>query len=187
MSKGNIEHEVRFLEINEKEVIDKLVILGAKDCGNEIMKEVIFDNKELSLEKQNKFVRLRKDQFGIWLAYKHHQDFKIGGTVEVEFKVDDFDKAIILMELIGLVAVRTQEKRRHRFMLNNSEIDITEWPTVPTLLEIEADSEDTIKKTADMLGLDWNNTYYKDNKYVLEERYGIPFTSLKVFTFDKIE
>lgn len=187
MPKGNIEHEVRFLEIDENKVINKLVSLGAKDLDNEIIKEVIFYDKELTWKKTNQLVRLRQDQFGTWLSYKHHQEFKIGGTVEIELKIDDFDKAIDLLEAMGLGKMRYQEKRRHRFVFNDSEIDITEWPKVPVLLEIEAGSEEVIKQTAQLLELDWDNVYYKDNKFVLEERYGIPFTSLKLFTFDKVE
>lgn len=186
-NKNNIENEVRFLEIDEAKIINKLKSLGAKDLGNEIIKEVIFYDKNLNWKKTNQLVRLRRDQFGIWLTYKHHQEFKIGGTIEVELKINDLDKAVDFLEAVGLYKMRVQEKRRHRFVLGKAEIDITEWPKVPILLEIEANSEKTIKQTADLLELDWNNVYYKDNKFVLEEKYNIPFSDLKIYTFDKIE
>ena len=49
-----------------------------------------------------------------------------------------------------------QEKKRTRYVKDNVEFDIDTWPRLKTYLEIESDNIESIKKSAESLGLDFN-------------------------------
>jgi len=57
----NKEIEIRFLEINKKDIIKKLNSLGAIDKGKNVLKEIIFYHKnELKgYHKKNGIIRLK--------------------------------------------------------------------------------------------------------------------------------
>ena len=53
----NKEIEVRFLEINKNELAEKLIKLGAKDKGENILNETIFYDSDLSWLEEKRFAR----------------------------------------------------------------------------------------------------------------------------------
>lgn len=182
------EIEVRFLEVDKEKLIKKLTELGAEDKGENLLKEVIFYDKFLKWQyKEKKFVRIRQTKEGIFLAFKHNQESTSEGTKEVEFQIDNFEKAKQFLKEVGLREYRQQEKKRHKFILNNVIVDIDTWPTVPTYVELEGSSEKDLKKVAKLLNLDWLNVVFEAPRYIIETRYNIPFSKLKKFTFSKIE
>lgn len=183
----NTELEVRFLEIDQKELSKKLLALGAKDLGEDFLEEIIFYDKNLEWKKEMKLVRLRKTKKGTDLAFKHHPGFGTMNTTEIEFQVPDFDNAKLFLEAIGLVGFRHQEKRRHTFTYEDVVIDFDTWPTLPTYVEIEGHSEEDLKNMAAKLELPWDKMIDKSAAYVIEHYYNIPVRSLSFFTFDKIE
>ncbi|MEK7508074.1 MAG: class IV adenylate cyclase [Patescibacteria group bacterium] len=187
----NKEIEVRFLEIDEKAIQKKLKNLGAQDEGEDILKETIFYDKEGRFVKEHKFVRLREGGEKTLLAYKHHISYgahitSIENTIEIEFGVSDPKSARRFLEELGLIAYREQEKKRHKYKLGKVTLDIDTWPKIPTYLEIEAPSEKELKETARQLGLSWKDAFFHSAREVLE-KYKIPITTLKYFTFKKIE
>ncbi len=185
---SNREIEVRFLNVNANELKQKLKILGAKDLGEDFLEEIIFYDKELEWEKEKrKFVRLRKQKGNVSLTYKYRHEESATGTEEIEFQVSDLKKAKALLENIGLVASREQEKKRHSFELNKTRFDFDILPTVPCYLEIEASSEQELKEGAALLGLDWSQAIMEDPRKMVEKRYNIPIGRLKYFTFQRIE
>lgn len=107
----NREIEVRFLEIDKDALIKKLKQLNAVDNGAELIKEIIFYDKDMKWLAEWKFVRLRQDKNGFWLTFKKTEEFTLASTIEIETKVDNWDKAKEFIEAIGLVAFREQEKK----------------------------------------------------------------------------
>lgn len=187
-SNNNQELEVRFLNIDYVRVVHRLKEVGAKDLGEEFLREVIFADQALTWPEVNRLIRLRSsDKGGTKIAYKHHRGTNIGEVDEVEFEIPDFEKAKDFLELIGFVSLRHQEKKRHSFVLDTITFDIDTWPNAPTYIEIEGSSEKELKKAAKLLGFDWEKVVHEDAKKVLEGQYGIPISRLKFFTFDRIE
>lgn len=184
-SKENQEIEVRFLEINKNDLVQRLKGIRADDQGEQLLKEVIFYNSDLSWRDQGRFVRVRQWGDRVAMTYKHHQSHEIDGTEEIELSIENFDKAILFLERIGLRLARFQEKRRHTFRFNGAIIDIDTWPRVPTYVEIEGVSEKIVRETAEFLGFDWSKAVFESAGYVIENRYGIPVTKFKYFTFDR--
>jgi adenylate cyclase class 2 len=186
-SRINREIEVRFLEINKAGLIQKLRALKARDFGQDLLREIIFyDPKKIWL-KQKKMVRLREFGKTKLLTFKHTQSLKVTGTKELEIKIDDIGKAKQILENLGLVAFRVQEKKRHTFLLDKVSVDIDEHPKVPVYVEIEGPSEAALKKTAKLLGLDWATAHFESSRDFIEKIYKIPLTSLKVYTFNRVE
>lgn len=175
----NKEIEVRFLGIDKEELVKKLHQQGAKDLGEELLREIIF-----SLSK-GKFIRIRKAGDKAELAYKHWRSQTIDGAHEIEFKIGDADKARDFIIALGFTNYRIQEKKRHKFIFENAVLDIDVWPGLPAYVEIEGDSEARVRETARKLGFDWQKAFVKDALRIIEDVYKIPVSTYKYFTFAK--
>lgn len=182
------EIEVRFLEINKDDLVNRLKELDAEDLGEDLLEEVIFYDRELKWKDSGKkFVRIRKANGKIILTYKCQDRECIDGTEEVEFEVSSFAKAEVLLERIGLIPFRHQQKKRHKFMLGDVTIDIDTWPKIPTYVELEGESEEDLKKAAEKIGLDWKDVTHQHPRTIIEQKYNVPVGDMKWFTFDRFE
>ena len=186
MSKENTEIEVRFLEVDVYDLKAKLIAHGTVDLGEEHLREHIIYNSDLSWRDERKFLRLRQNRKGNVLTYKHKIEQHSIDAHEIEVVVDDPDKILLILEAIGLVVFREQEKMRHSFELGGVVCDFDTWPKIPTYLELEGKSEGEIRKVASLLGLDWDKAIFAGAGYVIEKFYDIPVMSLRKFTFDEI-
>jgi adenylate cyclase, class 2 len=184
---ANREFEVRFLEINKEDIIAKLKVLKARDLGGDLLHEIIFYDKNKDWLKEKKIVRIRQSNSGVTLCFKHTEKAEVGGTKEVEIEINNIDKAKEILENMGLVAFRTQEKKRHTYLFDSVSVSIDEHPKVPPYLEIEGYSEIVLRDAARALELDWKDAHIESSRDFIEQVYKIPLTSLKTYTFDKIE
>ena len=186
--KTNREIEVRFLEVDKSLLIKKLISLGAQDRGEDLLEETIFYDKNYKWrDVENKFVRLRKNNTHVSLAYKHHQQENVDGVEEIEFDVSDAQKAEFFLEKLGLVAYRHQQKKRHSFLLDGVVVDIDTWPRIPTYVELEGSSESELKRIAKKLELEWEDALFESARTIIEQRYNIPVGSMEWFTFHKFK
>lgn len=182
------EIEVRFLDIDEEALRERLNRLGAIDVGEDCLEEIIFYDKSLRWrDTEGRFVRLRKTRRAVILSYKHHQMHTADGTEEIEVTVSDLRKTELVLERIGLTAYRHQQKKRHTFEFDGVTIDIDTWPRVPTYVELEGPSEDALQRVAHSLALDWNTAVFENARVVIEQRYKIPVGRLRWFTFERFE
>ncbi|MEA2715246.1 MAG: adenylate cyclase, class 2 [Candidatus Parcubacteria bacterium] len=181
------EIEVRFLEIDKDGLIEKLVELGAKDKGEALLEEMIIYDEDFKWLEERKFIRLRKTGGQTRLAYKHHDDLGKGEATDIEFGVDDFDKAIVFFSALGYIPYRRQEKRRHTFKGLDVNFDIDTWPRIPPYVEIEGPSLAAIRAAAEAVGLDWSKANFHDARWIIENVYKIPVGKMRWFTFDRFE
>lgn len=93
---------------------------------------------------------------------------------ETETNVSDPEKTEDILLAIGFEKVRTVSKRRRSFVLEGSEgkIEIDEYPGIPPLLEIEAESPEAVERVAKTLGFSPSDLV-ADSVKDLEKRYGI--------------
>jgi adenylate cyclase, class 2 len=186
----NLEIEVKFLEIDVSAVKAKLAAVGAEDLGEDLLTEIIFWDKDKvwvsERATRSRFVRLRRNRKGTFLTYK---SLRVADDYaeELETKVGDMDIMTRILEAVGLIIARRQEKQRHTFHLDNVVIDIDTWPGVPTYIELEGQSEPAIKAVAEKLGFAWDNGVFDTAAGVIEKIYKLPIHSYKYFTFNKIE
>jgi adenylate cyclase, class 2 len=185
----NQEIECRFLEIDKDALIEKLRSLGARDLGEQLLEEtIIYDGAGEWLKgPANRFIRVRRAGDTTKVSYKEHREHTVDGTLEVEFAVSDYAKAIQLFEAVGFKAYRRQEKRRHTLLLDDVMFDIDTWPKIPTYVEFEGASEKALKDAAQKVGYNWSDANFHDAAWVIEHKYGIPIKTLERFTFDRVE
>jgi adenylate cyclase class 2 len=157
------------------------------DKRESVLSETIFYDPDLSWLEEGRFVRIRKKNDNIKLTYKENKEQKIDSAYEIEFEVSDEDQVKKFLEKMGLVAYRQQEKKRHTLILDEIVFDIDTWPKVPSYIEIEGPDENSIKKIAELVGLDWQNAIFEDAKSIIEKHYNIPFGKMRYFTFDRRE
>ncbi len=183
------EIECRFLNIDAEALKKKLAKLGAEDLGERLQEStIVYDPAMKWRDEKKMLVRIRKENGVTTLCYKEQTpDMPAHEMYELEFEVEDYEKIQIFFEKIGLINYRHQEKMRHTFRLNNATIDIDTWPNIPTYIEIEGESEEDLKNTAELLGLDWKNVVFHSPRWVIENIYNINISHMRWFTFNKFE
>ncbi|MBQ2873068.1 MAG: CYTH domain-containing protein [Bacilli bacterium] len=153
------EYEVRFLDIDKDNLIEKLESLNAKFIGNWLQKRYIYDfNPVLS----NKWIRLRTNGEVSTLTIKEITNTKIDGTKELEIVVSDFEKTNKILEELGYHARSIQMNKRIRYMLDDVEIDIDTWPRINTFVEFEGKNEDSIKDVVKKLNMNFEERTTQD-------------------------
>lgn len=180
------EIETRFLDINKEGLIKKLISLSAVDNGENKLEEIIFYDKDLNWLNENKLVKLRKSKDVVKLIYKNNKEQTTDSAKEIEFEISNMEAGRDFLEAVGLKQYRIIEKYRHTFILDNVTIDIDTWPKIPVYVELEGDSIDSLKGIAERLGLNWENRFDMDPRFVFK-KYGFDFDKIKVVTFNKFE
>ena len=142
------EIEAQFLDINKAVVRSKLKEIGAKlEKPEVLMRRVVFD-----LGKHS-FARVRDEGDRIVMTYKNiSDDNSIMGTKEVNVEVKNYDDAILLLKSCGLRPKSHEESKRETWSVGDVEICIDTWPWIPTFMEIEGPTEESVWETAKKLG-----------------------------------
>lgn len=151
-----LELEATFININKEDLRKRLRENGAALVRPEIkMKKTIFDLG------QNIFARVRDEGDHITATYKNVSDAsKIDGTHEVNLIVNDYDRAVAFITALGIKPKAQQETMRESWILNGTEIDIDTWPWLPTFVEIEGKTIDSVKAVSKQLGFDYADAHF---------------------------
>lgn len=151
------EIEVKILDIDKKEIEEKLLELGAKKVLDDKLYALLFDSKDGSFRKSGNTLRLRRLGNKTILTFKKHisqEKAKIKDETEVE--VFDFDKTKKILESLGFVVYRKVKKHRTSYKLGNVRFELDsheeKYKFIPDFLEIEAKDIETIYKFAKILG-----------------------------------
>ncbi len=143
------EYEVRILEIDRKDFEKRLKKLHADFCWDHVQKRYVYD---FHPKEENKWIRLRTNGEKTTLTIKNLVTSEIDGTQELEIEVDNFERCNLLLKELGYEAKGYQENRRAQYELNGVEIDIDDWPKIPTYVEIEGPSEEAVYFVVEALG-----------------------------------
>ena len=165
----NNEIEAQFLDINKDEIRKKLRKAGANlEKPEVLMRRVVFDTGPHS------FARVRDEGDKIVMTFKNvADDHSILGTKEVNIIVNDYDDAILFLRGCGLEIKARQETRREIWTLGEVEICIDTWPWIPTFIEIEGPTEDSVWSTAEKLGLDKKMAKFGSVDTTYQHYYGV--------------
>jgi adenylate cyclase class 2 len=120
-----------------------------------LMTRKVFDYPDMRLDKIGGWVRVRNEGDKVTMSYKQLRDRTISGTREVIVIVDNFDSTCTFLESIGLVANSFQETKRESWKLDGVEIEIDTWPWIPSFVELEARTEESLENVAKKLQLDY--------------------------------
>ncbi len=168
------EVELKVLEVNVREMHERLMRLGARKVEHGLVHEVAFDFPNGRIRKKDELFRIRQYGKRTEIAYKtnsaHHKDFLEHD--EYETVVGDFDIICKIMKLLGLKMIRDREKKRTSYALGKVKIEIDKYPAIPPYLEIEGrkkDIKDALKKMGYSMKDTTNMTSTKVLKYYKQD------------------
>jgi adenylate cyclase class 2 len=149
-----------------------------------------FDTPDFSLTTSGRLLRLRQDSRAR-ITYKGEGSDEGGARLrkELEFTVSDFDTAKALFEALGYQVYTMYEKYRTTYKVGNVEVALDEMPT-GDFLEIEGPDSESIRGTANLLGLNWEARILDSYTMLFEhlrERLGFEFRDLSFDNFKGME
>jgi len=146
-----------------------------------------FDTPSGDLSRGYRVLRLRQDSEAR-LTYKGPGELVDGvrSRQELEFTVSDFGTARHFLEVLGYVVNVMYEKYRATYALEGVLVTLDEMP-YGNFAEIEGPDGASIRKTAEVLGLDWERRIL--DSYImlfdrLRERLGFAFRDLSFENFE---
>lgn len=192
MDKNYEEIEAKFLDIDVNKIQEKLKEFGAVKIGEFLQKWATFDYPDWRLDKDLSWIRVRDEGNGeISLSFKkrlgavdRNASSNDEGMQEIQLKIDSFEKATDFFKAIGLVVKHTAEKKRIRWVKEDTEFDIDIYPELEPMIEIETTSQEKIKTSAEALGLNYEDRkiFSSSQAYALK---GIDVGSLVKISFEE--
>jgi adenylate cyclase class 2 len=178
------EYEAKFLNIDTNAVGEQLRALGAQQAfAKTLFTRLIFENDGVQGEQ---WLRLRDEGGKTTLTLKQVSDATtINGTTEIEIEVDDLDKTAELLKATGLRQVRYQQNYREEWQLGDITYDLDTWPELPTFIEIEGPSEETVRKAVAELGFDYERARYGSIDLIYKSELGRDILAQPTLTFDR--
>lgn len=152
---NNTEIEVKLLVRDLQRLATRLTSLGARLIQPRTYERNLrFDRPDASLRLARQVLRLRQDD-AARLTFKGPGQAVDGiyTRQEIEFVVEDFDKARSFLEALGYQAVMFYEKYRTTYDLGSTLVMLDEMP-YGNFVEIEGESAAAIHALSDQLGLD---------------------------------
>ena len=168
-------------EIEAKWIVSDLDIIRNKlselkanlDQPERLIRRKPFDFPDNRLEKVGGWVRVRDEGDKITLAYKQLNDRSLHGTKEVSVEVSDFNNTCQILEAVGLEAKSYQETKRETWHYKNCEITLDTWPWIPSVVEIEVESEEAVQQAAAELGFTWAEALHGSIENVYQKYYKV--------------
>ncbi|MFO7964228.1 MAG: class IV adenylate cyclase [Desulfobacterales bacterium] len=160
---AQLEIEVKFYVTDIQPARQAAMALRAESLGRFFETNILLDDRENSLFKNNCLLRLRRDQ-KCRVTFKapvtstdpdHHEQHAFKILNEIEIEVDDFERTRELFASLGFSPVRRYEKYRESLILKNTRICIDTMP-FGNFIEIEGEKKD-IRTIAKHLGFSWEN------------------------------
>jgi adenylate cyclase class 2 len=148
------EIEKRFREFDQKEIEKRLKDLEFTKKGTYLFKIVTFFGI-----RPNQLIRIRDEGYRITLVVKDKKQRgnKNSYDKEWEIEINDFNKAVDILLEIGMRKRNIVEKIREIYIApseyGKSELIFDHYPGLPPYIEIEADSEEHLKKLIEDIGL----------------------------------
>ncbi len=182
------EIEAKFLNMNHGLIRARLQAAGAvMDQPMTLMRRTIFDHEDERLQKANSYIRVRDEGGKITVTFKKFEGGGIDAAKEISLIVDDYDAACNIFNAAGLTARARQESKRETWKLDEVEIMLDEWPWLKPYIEIEGPSQESIRVTAQKLGLSWDQASFGDvtNAYAAEYDIDVAQVGRSDFEFNK--
>lgn len=184
---NNTEIEVKFLVRNLQRLATQLASLGARLIQPRTYERNLrFDRPDASLRLARQVLRLRQDD-AARLTFKGPGQAVDGIYIrqEIEFVVEDFDKARSFLEALGYQPVMFYEKYRTTYDLGGVLVMLDEMP-YGNFIEIEGDTTADIYTLADQLGLDKSRNICASYTALFDQvrqTLGLSFTDLSFDNF----
>jgi adenylate cyclase, class 2 len=169
MSDNGQETEAKFYVQDLKQVQTYLQDMNARLVQARVLERNIrFDLPDASLRAEGRVLRLRRDTEAR-LTYKGANKNKTGvlSREEIEFVVGDFEKAKQFLGALGYQQIFFYEKYRTTYEFDKISIMLDEMP-YGNFVEIEGETEETIRALAEKLNLNWDATIDRSYSVLFE-------------------
>lgn len=172
MSDRPIEAEVKFRVADLAALRAELIARGAiVTQSRHLERNTLFDDAERSLARRGMLLRLR-DALDTTITYKAPAPPSADSSqhktrVELEITVSHYDTAFALLAALGYSPAWRYEKYRESLRLDGATIALDHTP-IGDFVEIEAAPE-SIRPTAEVLGLDWDQRNLQTYRELFEE------------------
>jgi adenylate cyclase class 2 len=168
------EIEGKWLNIDLDEMRERLRAAGVRlEQPERRMTRSVFDFPDGRLNQKNGWARVRDEGDKITMSYKQLNDRSATGTHEVNLTVDNYENACHFLQELGLEQQATQQTSRESWKLGDVEIELDTWPWIPSFIEIEAESEELLRVTAEKLGLDYAQVLHGSVEIVYQAVYDV--------------
>lgn len=174
-----IEFEAKFLDIEKEKIRTLLGQRGAVLIRPEYNQRRFNFHLPKDKRSNNAWLRVRDEVNKITLALKMITGSNIEDQKEISLVVDDFDNTITLLESIGCEKKAYQESKRELWKMNQVEITIDEWPGLEPFVEIEARSEDDVRKCAEILDFNYKTALFSSVGRIYKIKYGISLDEIE--------
>jgi len=176
------EIETKVLDIDAKILKEKLISFGAQKTQETRLIVDWYRIKGIKEGEDPWFLRIRSNSEGknevtwkaksdiLGIARKHK---------EINFIIAEPEKLSDLFEELNLEKYAHQEKDRVTFIYKDWQFDIDQYPKMPAYLEIEGNSEESIKEAMSLLGLENNKTWAKGERILIQDTYGLDWYDMK--------
>jgi adenylate cyclase class 2 len=178
----DIEYEATFININKDEIRQRLQSVGATLLRPEFLQKRINFKLPLGHEQKGAWLRVRDEGDKISLSLKVVDGERIEDQKETQLIIDNFENGRALLISIGCVEKAYQETRRELWVLDGVEVTIDEWPFLPPYVEVEGDSEASVRSVSEKLGFEWSQARFCAVDALYSEVYGLSFDRINNMT-----
>ena len=185
------EIEAKFFVQDLSRIKSQLEKLEAQLIQERVLETNIrFDLPGATLRAQGRVLRLRRDT-DVRLTYKSASTNEQGvlSREEIEFVVEDHEKAKRFLEALGYEKLVYYEKYRTTYEWNNIHIMLDELPC-GDFVEIEGEPLESIRQVADQLSLNWETaiaTSYSALFERVQRALKLSFQDLSFANFEDIQ
>jgi len=169
MSEGGQETEAKFYVRDLDRIRARLEELGARRIQERVLETNIrFDLPGAPLRAEGRVLRLRRDtesRFTYKSASTNHEG--VLSREEIEFVVEDYEKARQFLEALGYQKLVYYEKYRSTYEWNALLVMLDELP-YGNFVEIEGSSVEAIHAAGDQLSLHWDSAIGKSYHSLFE-------------------
>lgn len=166
------EFEAKFLDVDSKQMKQKLIQIGAKLVHP--MKKYVRSVYFMCNRDTKGYFRIRDEAGKVYLTakkYSKSNDFPEEFEISIN---EDFTKAMSLFDAIGLTKKAFHESYREKWEHPLAhEITFDTIPGIPTYMEIDCDSEKKLNELIKLLDLDKNKMRFGAYDRTYNEYYGI--------------
>ncbi len=172
------EVEATYLSIDKESVRKKLKALGfSLKTPEYMMRRKTFDFSHIA-PGRNKWGRVRQESDKVTMTVKEVRGSGINDTYEVELVVNDFDTASAFFEACHIPAKAFQENMREVWKRDGVEVTIDTWPGLNPFVEVEAETEEVVRKISEELSFNFDEAVFGSIDIVYEKELGIPAATI---------
>ncbi len=176
------EIETKVLEVNIKEISQKIENLGAEKIQDISLIVDWFSITDVSKDNHPWFLRIRSYSTGkVEVTWKAKSEI-LGVSrkhKEINITVNSHENMKSLFEEVGLVLYAHQEKKRISWKLGEVQFDLDTYPGMQSYLEIEAGSEEQIQEVIKKLDLLSHETWNDGERTLIENKYRLNWSDMR--------